>query len=103
MDSYAIVAGDKTIIRHAHLKKTRHAAIRQQQRNIPDFVIEMILRYGAAQNALDGCTSFSLNKQSRRQLEQFLGRTAYSKLNEYFNYYVVVAADDSIVTAAPIN
>lgn len=78
---------------------SHHAKARMQQRSIPNALVELLLDWGEPVDAGSGCYRYEFRKSSLAEARRLLGRGAKS-LDRYLNAYVVVTADDLVVTAA---
>tara|TARA_B100000745_G_C20041688_1_gene355012 strand:+ start:393 stop:665 length:273 start_codon:yes stop_codon:yes gene_type:complete len=83
--------------------KTHHAQVRQQQRGIPQFVVDLIVEFGCERPAGDGCISIFLDKKGRKELERYLSKAVYAKIREHLNYYVILSEAGVVVTMAVIH
>ena len=79
---------------------TKHARQRMQQRGIPFEALDVILDFGREIHDHRGCTVVSIDKPARKRIARELGRDRYRKLEKWLGTYVVVGADDAIVTVA---
>lgn len=77
---------------------TRHAQVRQQQRAIPQAVVDGLLQFGECRPAGRGADSFYFTKPSWRRFQAYLGSTA-AAFERYRDVYVI-AADGVVVTTA---
>lgn len=80
------------------VSKTRHAKIRQQQRGIPQLIIDWLIEYGAQVYQHDQTVLHHFTKGTRRTLAQRFGSEVVSRLSEFLNAYVVVK-DELVITA----
>jgi len=78
---------------------TSHAQTRSQQRNIPHFVVKMIMDYGNY-GRHKGADVYFLDKKTRKTLRQNLGRQIYNNMKSFWDSYVVVSDDGDIITVA---
>lgn len=78
---------------------TRHAYTRVQQRGISPLVIDLIRQFGSSEPAGDGCCKLFFDKQARKRLRPYAGPLA-NLLNDHLDAYIVVGADDRVITAA---
>lgn len=78
--------------------QSQHAAVRCQQRNICQMVIDLLMEFGAAEPAGDGTTKFFFDKPARKRLAAYAGPLS-DLLQEHLDVYAVVAADSKVVTA----
>jgi hypothetical protein len=79
---------------------TRHAAVRQQQRGIPPMIIDLLLDYGLVERAGKGVTTYYFDRAARRKVLAYAGRL-FPAVEQFLDYYAVVAADGRIITIAP--
>ncbi|CAH2606106.1 conserved protein of unknown function (plasmid) [Rhodovastum atsumiense] len=79
------------------LKLTRHAAVRTQQRSIPQFIHDGLLGWGDRRDAGCGASSYSFSKRGWRKFAEYLGVQA-KYFERYRNAYIVVAEDGTIIT-----
>lgn len=82
------------------MKLTKHASSRLQQRGIPPIVVDLLQRYGAVERAGKGAVTYYFDKSSRRKVMAYAGPLGRA-LEEFLDYYAVVADDGSVITAAP--
>lgn len=82
------------------MKLTEHAKVRQQQRGIPPLVVDLLIEYGTEARAGSHATTHYFDKAARRRLQVYAGRLC-GLLEEYLDYYAVVADDGSVITVAP--
>lgn len=78
---------------------TRHAKIRQQQRGIPQIVVDLLIEYGTEAHAGSCVTTHYFDKAARKRLQVYAGRLS-GLFEEYLDYYAIVA-DGSVITVAP--
>lgn len=84
------------------MNMTKHAKKRQQQRGIPPIVVDLLLDYGTEVRAPgQQTTKCYFDKPARRRLRLYAGRLA-PLFEEYLDYYVVIGADGSVITVAPL-
>ena len=76
---------------------TRHARIRSQQRAIPGLVIDLLLQFGASENAVDGASKLFFDKAARRRVHTYAGSLA-PLLDQHFDLYAVVGSDSTVIT-----
>lgn len=79
---------------------TTHASIRLQQRGIPAWFLELLVRHGKTVHDGRGAVIKTVNKTTRRRLQAVLTRSQYASAERYFDVYAVVAPDMAVVTAA---
>lgn len=78
---------------------SQHATRRSQQRAIPPMVIDLLLEFGSSEPAGDGASKVFFDKTARRRLKTYAG-TLSGIINEHLDVYVVVDADNKVITAA---
>jgi hypothetical protein len=78
---------------------TRHAAVRQQQRGIPELLIDLLLDYGVVERAGAGARTFYFDKSSRKKVLAYAGPLAPA-IEPFLDYYAIVGADEQVVTVA---
>src|SRR5438128_350907 len=80
---------------------TRHAHQRSAERNIPPFVVDVIITYGRSVDAGDGARKYALTKECMGELRHFMGRGIAKTIDTYRrrNAYVV-ALRGVVLTAA---
>lgn len=76
---------------------TQHAKARSQQRNVPAFVIDVIMDYGQCKRK-HGADVYFLDKKSRKSIRKALGRQVFNRLSVFWNSYAVVSDDGPIIT-----
>jgi hypothetical protein len=86
--------------RPTRLSVTRHASVRMQQRGIPAWFLELLLRHGRARHDGHGALVLSVCKDTRHRLQAVLSRKEYADAERYFSVYAVLSTDDAIVTTA---
>ena len=75
------------------MKQTHHAQIRQQQRGIPQAVIDWLLAHGTTEHTHDGAEILYFDKAARKRLNRYLGGgPLFSRAEEYLDTYAVVAS-----------
>lgn len=81
-------------------QRSQHAAVRCQQRAIPEVGIELVQRFGACRPAGGGTLSYSFDKAAWRKVEAYLGPWPLKTMDRLRRLYVVVADTGAVVTAA---
>ena len=81
---------------------TQHAALRSQQRCIPEILIDLLLRFGSKEAAGSGTSKIFFDKRARRQINAYAGPLA-NLLVEHLDLYAVVGEDDQVITVAHRN
>jgi hypothetical protein len=77
--------------------QSHHAACRMQQRNIPPLVVDLLMEFGASEQAGDGTTKLFFDKPARRKLKVYAGALA-DLLEPHLDVYAVVAEDTKVIT-----
>ena len=75
------------------MKTTNHASTRQQQRGIPQLIVELVRTYGSRQYDHHGGVIRYLDKKSKKSVERVVGSQILRRLHEYLDVYVVESAD----------
>jgi hypothetical protein len=76
---------------------TKHAQARCQQRGIPPLLIDLLLQFGATEDAGGGTCKLFFDKKARRKLRAYAGPVA-PLLDQHLDVYAVVSSDDSLIT-----
>lgn len=77
---------------------TWHAAVRQQQRCIPQLIIDWLLDFGHRERSF-GAYKVSFDRRSRKALAREVGDRAVSMMSKYLNVALVVDRDtDTVIT-----
>lgn len=83
------------------LALTRHARMRLQQRGIPPWFLGLLVAHGRSRHDGHGAVVKTVDRASRRRLQQVLSGSDYRAAEAYFDVYAVIALDDqAVVTAA---
>jgi len=77
---------------------TNHARNRQQQRGIPNLIVEWLERFGRERHDHHGAVIYYFDKRARRSLERYYGRTAVRRMNEFLNSYAILDTNGSLIT-----
>lgn len=86
------------------MKQTNHAQIRQQQRGIPQVVIDWLLELGATEHTNGETETLYFDKAARKRLNHYLGGgTLFSHAAEYLDTYAVVASGKVITVGHRYN
>ena len=80
------------------ISMTKHAAVRQQQRNIPPLILEWLDSYGTSCHSHDGTEIRYFDKRSRKELAKAFGAQIVSRLAALLDTYAVIAADGAVIT-----
>jgi hypothetical protein len=83
------------------MNMTQHAAKRSQQRAIPPMLIDLLLQFGTSQPAGTGVSKMYFDKAARQRVKKYAGTLA-GILNDHLNVYLVVDAQDRVITTAHI-
>ena len=78
---------------------TRQGQRRQADRCVPQFIIDALIDFGEERFLGGECRSYSFTKATRRKYACYMG-PAIAGHERYGNIYLVVAADNSIITVA---
>lgn len=82
------------------LRYTHHAAVRLQQRGIPEWFLALLLRHGKTTHDGHGAILKSIDHDARRKLKAILPRAEYADAERFFGIYAVVSQDQSVITDA---
>lgn len=78
------------------MNMTRHAAVRQQQRSIPQMVVDLLLDFGSSEPSGNGTSKFFFDKSAKKRLYSYAGPLA-NLLQEHLDVYAVVS-DRTVIT-----
>lgn len=84
----------------AGLVPTAHGMARCQQRGVAQDALDLIVTYGREVRT-HGASKFFLDRKSRHRLARIEDGAVLRRLDAKLNFYVVVADDGALVTAAP--
>lgn len=79
------------------MNATGHAKTRSQQRAIPEMMVDLLLQFGASENAGSGARKMFFDKTSRRRVKAYAGVLA-DLLDAHMNLYVVAGLDMQVIT-----
>lgn len=79
---------------------SQHAAKRCQQRAIPPIALDLVMRFGRREKAGGGTEKVYLDQKARRELQRYVGDRFARTLDPHLDIYLVVGADERVVTAA---
>lgn len=80
--------------------RTRHARVRQQQRGIPDLVIDGLLDFGRQSRTPDGrAWRWTFGKRGWARFTAWAGPAA-RQLDRYRRVYAITSDDDVLLTVA---
>lgn len=83
------------------MKLTKHAQQRSQQRGIPPIVMDLLTKFGREEWCGKGMVRYTMDKDTRRYLRSYAGKSVYAAIEPYLDCYTVVSEDaDKIITAA---
>ena len=77
---------------------TSHARKRQQQRGIPNLIVEWLQRFGREHHDGNGAVICYFDRRARRQLERCFGREPVRRMHGYLNAYAVFRNGTDLVT-----
>ncbi|BET24530.1 hypothetical protein EV673_1600 [Limnobacter thiooxidans] len=80
--------------------KTKHAAIRSQQRGVSQEAIEFALTYGKERHVGQGCMSIYMDKIALSELRSSLGVKRFAKLENQLTDLYLIVSDDDVITVA---
>jgi hypothetical protein len=78
------------------MNMTYHAAIRSQQRAVPQLILQWLDQYGEEQ--YDGHGAI-IRYFSRRAMEREFGSNPVKKMSEFLNIYKVETQDGTVITS----
>jgi hypothetical protein len=83
------------------MRLTDHASLRLQQRGIPPWFLDLLLRHGRTLHDGHGAVLKTMDKGARRRLASVLSPKEFAKAERWFDVYAVVSMrDDAVITAA---
>ena len=77
---------------------TNHAAVRKQQRGIPESVLDCLMEFGKISYDNRGGEVLSFDKLSKQRCLTVMGKEIYRRLDGHFNVYAVRGLDGSLLT-----
>lgn len=77
---------------------TNHARVRQQQRAIPDTVLDCLLAYGRKVHDHHGGEIVYFDHHSRQKVRRIVGDTAFKNFEQKLNTYAVLGRDGVVLT-----
>jgi hypothetical protein len=77
---------------------SKHARLRQVQRQIPPIIIEWLQDYGTRFHDGKGAVIVQFDKESRRRLAKAVGEQVMNRLTEFLDAYAVLSLDGSVIT-----
>ncbi len=79
------------------MRPTNPAQIRQQQRGIPQVVVDWLLELGTTEHTHNGAEVLYFDKSARKRLNQYLGGgPLFSRAEQYLDIYAVIASGNVI-------
>lgn len=81
------------------MELTEHARIRCQQRGISGEIVDILLKFGRRKHRGGAAICF-MDRASREDARQTLGRRKFARISDRLNSYVVVSDDETVITAA---
>lgn len=81
-----------------NISKTQHCSVRQQQRVIPNQVIEWLLKYGAEKSAPGGAVRRYFDRRSLKEMNSELGKPIVSLCSKYLSAGLVESYDGTVIT-----
>lgn len=81
-----------------HLRFTKHAESRCQQRGIPRAVVQVLYRFGK-RTYNEGAEVYFMNKVSRQRAENDLSKEEFKEVQKWFDVYIVIESS-LIITVA---
>lgn len=77
---------------------TNHAAVRKQQRGIPESVLECLMEFGKISHDNRGGEVLSFDKRAKQRCLTVMGKEMFRKLDGHFGVYAVRGPEGEIVT-----
>jgi len=77
---------------------SKHFQKRMQQRAIPSYVVELLLRYGSREQATSHASIVYFDKKGRGKLAEEMNSGTYKKVEKKLAVYLIIR-DDLLVTA----
>ena len=78
---------------------TKHSETRSQQRCIPNFVIDLLRKFGAKQHDERGGIIRYFDKHSRNQIRSYVGNQLYANVEKHTDAYAVFSLNtNEIIT-----
>jgi hypothetical protein len=81
------------------MRMTNHACARSQQRGIPQFTIDLLMKFGKTEPVGEGVSKVFFDKAARRRLNAYFGPLA-SLLQEHLDVYAVLGPNCEVITTA---
>jgi hypothetical protein len=75
-----------------------HGRKRQQQRGIPNLIVEWLQRFGCEHHDGNGAVIHYFDRRARRKLERCVGTEPVRRMHEYLDAYAVVRTSGELVT-----
>ena len=80
------------------MNKSTHAAVRCQQRGIPNLVIDWLRDFGDEIHDHHGGTVVVFTRNTRRNLERAVGREPVRRMSEWLDTYIVISGEGALIT-----
>jgi len=81
------------------LTKSIHSKKRIQQRGIPPFTIDLLMKYGDSKYTGKGGIIRFFDKKSKKRMVRDLGRQIINQLSKHLNYYLIHTKSNVLITA----
>ena len=78
------------------MRATTHAIARCQQRGVPPFVVDLLLRFGRREHDHRGAEIVFFDRRAKKEVESYTGGSI-GKLSEQMDTYAVVS-DGCVIT-----
>jgi hypothetical protein len=82
------------------IRLTEHAAVRMQQRGIPNWYLGLLVEHGKTTHDGHGAVLKSVSKSTRQRLRTVLSPREYAQAERYFSVYAVLSGDQAVITTA---
>lgn len=80
---------------------SQHATMRCQQRGIQREIVDVILEFGR-RRPRSGASICFMDLASREEARRTLGQRRFARISDRLNTYLVVAEDETVITAAKL-
>ena len=81
-----------------HIKQTKHAESRAQQRCIPPAIIKWLIEFGAREKSHRGSEILFFDKKAKKHLSQELGPQIVKCISKFLDVYAVISEDEEVIT-----
>ncbi|MDN4502226.1 hypothetical protein QX776_07415 [Alteromonadaceae bacterium BrNp21-10] len=82
-----------------NIVKTMHCSTRQQQRAIPNQVLDWLQTFGEEKMAVGGVTRRYFSKRSLKEMKSELGKPIVDLCSKYWAIHLIEAEDGAVITA----